>query len=53
VEVAGYFGHLGGAGGEPNGRFAELVDQEFNGVDKWFNAAKKAARAARLGDGRI
>ena len=28
-----YFGHLGGDGGEPDGRFAELIDAEFNGVD--------------------
>jgi Fe-Mn family superoxide dismutase len=42
-----YFGHLGGSGGEAQGRFAELVDQEFNGVDKWFDAVKKAASSAR------
>ena len=42
-----YFGHLDGDGGEPDGRFAELVDEEFNGVDKWFDAVKKAASAAR------
>jgi Fe-Mn family superoxide dismutase len=42
-----YFGHLGGDGGEPNGRFAELIDSEFNGVDKWLNALKKGASAAR------
>ena len=42
-----YFGHLGGSGGEPAGRFAELIDQEFNGVDKWKDAVRKAASAAR------
>ena len=42
-----YFGHLGGEGGEPQGRFAELVDPEFNGVDKWQEAVKKACLAAR------
>ena len=42
-----YFGHLGGDGGEAQGRFAELVDAEFNGVDTWFEAVKKAASAAR------
>ena len=42
-----YFGHLDGDGGEPTGRFAELVDQEFNGLNKWFDAVKKAASAAR------
>jgi superoxide dismutase, Fe-Mn family len=56
-----YFGHLGGDGGEPQGRFAEIVEEEFNGVDKWFDAVKKAASAARgwvmvgydLGDGSL
>jgi superoxide dismutase, Fe-Mn family len=42
-----YFGHLGGDGGQPQGRFAQLADSEFNGVDKWFEAVKKAASAAR------
>ena len=42
-----YFGHLGGKGGDPNGRFAELADAEFNGVDKWLASVKKAALAAR------
>jgi superoxide dismutase, Fe-Mn family len=42
-----YFGHLGGDGGEPSGRFAELVDAEFNGLDKWKDSVRKAAKAAR------
>lgn len=42
-----YFGHLGGQGGEPSGRFAELVDKEFHGVAKWKDAVSKAASAAR------
>lgn len=42
-----YFGHLGGSGGAPSGRFAELVDAEFNGVEKWQNAVRRAASAAR------
>ncbi len=42
-----YFGHLGGDGGEARGRFAELIEGEFNGVDKWLDAVKKAASAAR------
>ena len=42
-----YFGHLGGKGGEPQGKFAELIDEEFNGVDKWQEAVKKAASSAR------
>jgi superoxide dismutase, Fe-Mn family len=42
-----YFGHLGGDGGDPTGRFAEIVDAEFDGVDKWEQAVRKAASAAR------
>jgi Fe-Mn family superoxide dismutase len=44
-----YFGHLGGSGGDPNGRFAELLEDEFTpgGVEGWLNALKKAASAAR------
>jgi len=43
-----YFGHLGGDGGPPTGRFAELVDDEFpGGIDAWLAAVKKAASAAR------
>jgi Fe-Mn family superoxide dismutase len=43
-----YFQHLGGDGGEPAGRFAELVDEEFHGgLDEWKKAVRKAARAAR------
>jgi superoxide dismutase, Fe-Mn family len=43
-----YFGHLGGEGGEPEGRFAELVESEFNGgLKEWTQAIRKAATAAR------
>jgi superoxide dismutase, Fe-Mn family len=43
-----YFQHLGGDGGEPTGRFAELVESEFHGgVEEWKLAVRKAARAAR------
>ena len=43
-----YFGHLGGEGGEPNGRFAELIDSEFHGgLEEWTQAVRKAATAAR------
>src|SRR3954464_10191904 len=49
-----YFGHLGGNGGEPTGRFAELIDGEFNGVGKWMGArAQGRLRGARLGHGRL
>src|SRR4051794_12461205 len=42
-----YFGHLGGEGGDPAGRFAELADGEFNGIAKWQASVRKAALAAR------
>ena len=42
-----YFGHLGGEGGPPTGRFAELVEQEINGISKWSDAVRKACAAAR------
>jgi Fe-Mn family superoxide dismutase len=44
-----YFGHLGGDGGEPTGRFAEKLGEEFTpgGVDGWKDAVRKAASAAR------
>jgi Fe-Mn family superoxide dismutase len=43
-----YFGHLGGEGGPPQGRFAELMEAEFpGGVAAWQEAVKKDASAAR------
>src|SRR5205814_5903165 len=43
-----YFGHLGGDGGEPEGRFAEFVDAEFTGgLENWKHSVRKAASAAR------
>jgi Fe-Mn family superoxide dismutase len=43
-----YFGHLGGSGGGPAGRFAELVDAEYpGGVAMWEQAVRRAASAAR------
>ena len=43
-----YFGHLGGVGGKPEGRFAELLEEEFHGgVEEWQHAVRKAASAAR------
>ena len=43
-----YFGHLGGDGGEPTGRFAELLDDEYpGGIEMWEKAIRKAASAAR------
>ena len=42
-----YFGHLGGEGGDPSGRFAELVEETYGGVEQWATAVRKSARAAR------
>ncbi len=44
-----YFGHLGGGGGEPDGRFAEILEAEFapGGVAGWKDAIRKGAKAAR------
>lgn len=43
-----YFGHLGGSGGGPDGRFAELLDAEYpGGVAMWEQAVRRAASAAR------
>jgi superoxide dismutase, Fe-Mn family len=43
-----YFGHLGGSGGEPTGRFAELIGSEYpGGIDMWKKAVRKAAASAR------
>jgi superoxide dismutase, Fe-Mn family len=41
-----YFGHLGGDGAEPSGRFAELVEQEL-GLESWKNAVRVQAQNAR------
>jgi Fe-Mn family superoxide dismutase len=44
-----YFGHLGGDGGDPEGRFAELLEDEFKpgGIAGWKDAVRKAASSAR------
>ena len=43
-----YFGHLGGEGGDPRGKFADLVQSEYpGGLDMWQQAVRKAASAAR------
>ena len=41
-----YFGHLGGDGGDPNGRFAELIEEEM-GLESWKNAIRVQALNAR------
>jgi Fe-Mn family superoxide dismutase len=43
-----YFQHLGGDGGEPSGRFADLLEEEFHGgIEEWKQSVRKAARSAR------
>ena len=43
-----YFGHLGGDGGDPDGRFAEIVGDEFpGGLENWQQSVRKSASAAR------
>ena len=39
---------LGGEGGEPNGLFAELIEEDYpGGIEMWQQAIRKAATAAR------
>jgi superoxide dismutase, Fe-Mn family len=42
-----YFEHLGGVGGEPKGRFAELVRRDFGSIDAWKSDLKATGIAAR------
>jgi superoxide dismutase, Fe-Mn family len=43
-----YFGHLGGEGGDPSGRFAELIEAEYpGGLDMWQKSVRKSASSAR------
>jgi Fe-Mn family superoxide dismutase len=42
-----YFGHLGGTGGVPKDRFAELVARDFGSVDAWRADLKATGIAAR------
>jgi len=43
-----YFGHLGGDGGDPGHRFADVVEFAFpGGLENWHRAVRKAAAAAR------
>jgi superoxide dismutase, Fe-Mn family len=42
-----YFAHLGGAGGEPTGAFAELVRRNFGSVDAWRADLRATGMAAR------
>jgi Fe-Mn family superoxide dismutase len=42
-----YFGHLGGAGGEPKGRFGALVARDFGSVAAWKADLKATGLAGR------
>ena len=42
-----YFDHLGGAGGEPKGRFRELVARDFGSVAAWKADLKATGMAGR------
>ena len=47
-----YFGHLGGAGGAPDGAFGKLVARDFGSVDAWRADLKATGMAGRGGPGR-
>jgi Fe-Mn family superoxide dismutase len=42
-----YFGHLGGKGGSPSGKVAELINRDFPSFDKWIEDFKACGMAAR------
>jgi len=42
-----YFAHLGGNGGKPEGRTAELIGRDFPSYDAWLADFKAAGLAAR------
>jgi superoxide dismutase, Fe-Mn family len=42
-----YFEHLGGNGGDPRGRFAELLGRDFGSVTAWKADLKATGMAAR------
>jgi Fe-Mn family superoxide dismutase len=42
-----YFDHLGGHGGDPDGRFGELVVRDFGSAEAWKADLKATALAAR------
>jgi Fe-Mn family superoxide dismutase len=50
AEVKGhevFFGHLGGAGGDPAGAFARLADHAFGSVGAWRDDFRATAMASR------
>ena len=42
-----YFEHLGGAGGDPDGPIAALIERDFGSVDAWRADLKATGMAAR------
>lgn len=42
-----YFGHLGGKGGSPSGKLAEMINRDFPSYDKWLEDFKASGMAAR------
>jgi superoxide dismutase, Fe-Mn family len=42
-----YFEHLGGDGGDPQGRIRDLIDRDFRSVDAWRADLKATGMAAR------
>jgi Fe-Mn family superoxide dismutase len=42
-----YFGHLGGKGGAPGGKLAELINRDFPSYEKWLEDFKASGLAAR------
>ena len=42
-----YFEHLGGAGGDPDGTFAALVERDFGSITNWRNDLKATGMAGR------
>jgi Fe-Mn family superoxide dismutase len=42
-----YFEHLGGVGGEPKGRFGEIVQRDFGSINAWKSDLKATGIAAR------
>jgi len=42
-----YFGHLGGRGGTPSGKVAELIKRDYPSYDAWLGDFKASGLAAR------
>ncbi len=42
-----YFGHLGGAAHEPNGKVKDAIEKHFGSIDKWKEDLKATGMASR------